>query len=145
MYKDKWVVLLGYKVRSTMMPHQLPCHGYPWRKCPSQRPRASRWRLKIRHGGQVANYDSIYMMDFVSVMHTHPWWFSTILWRLKLSWINRFCVVLVERGAQWFISPTAAPLSSSSPLQAYGPNCHCYACGPTGPPAGLNPGPWMGF
>ena len=44
---------------------------------------------------------------------------------------------LVERGAQWFISPIAAPLSSTSPLQAYGPNCHCYAwwaywafCGP---------------
>ena len=34
---------------------------------------------------------------------------------------------LVERGAQWFISPTAAPLSSSSPLQAYGPTCYCFA------------------
>ena len=34
---------------------------------------------------------------------------------------------LAERGVQWFISPTAAPLSSSSPLQAFGPNCHWYA------------------
>ena len=44
---------------------------------------------------------------------------------------------LVERGAQWFISPTAAPLSSSSPPQAFGPTCYCFAlwafwayCGP---------------
>ena len=45
--------------------------------------------------------------------------------------------LLVERGAQWFISPTAAPLSSSSPPQAFGPTCYCFAwwafwvyCGP---------------
>ena len=34
---------------------------------------------------------------------------------------------LVERAREWFISTTAPTLSSSSPLQAYGPNCHCYA------------------
>ena len=33
---------------------------------------------------------------------------------------------LVERGMQWFISPTVAPLSSSSPPQAFGPTCYCF-------------------
>ena len=59
-------------------------------------------------------------------------------WPCTAAWWWEFSPTsLVERGAQWFISPTAAPLSSSSPLQAYGPNCHCYAwwaywafCGP---------------
>ena len=34
---------------------------------------------------------------------------------------------LTERGAQWFISPAAATLSSSSQMQAYGPTYYCFA------------------
>ena len=30
-------------------------------------------------------------------------------------------------------------------MQAYGPTLSLFACGPTGPSAGLNPGPRMGF
>ena len=52
---------------------------------------------------------------------------------------------LVERGSEWFLSFAAATLSSSSLLQAYGPNLY-YAMpvGPIGPSAGLNHGPgWV--
>ena len=49
---------------------------------------------------------------------------------------------LVERGSEWFISLAATSLSSSSLLQAYGPNlCTAMPVGPAGPSAGLNPGP----
>ena len=54
---------------------------------------------------------------------------------------------LAERLRQWFISAAARTTSSSSQLQAYGPKDTVYAYGPTGPSAGLNPGPtsWLGF
>ena len=52
---------------------------------------------------------------------------------------------LAERLRQWFISAAALTTSSSSQMQAYGPILSLCACGPTGPSAGLNPGPLMGF
>ena len=52
---------------------------------------------------------------------------------------------LAEREPHLFIRCGAPELSSSSLKQAYGPNLSIHACGPTGPSAGLNPGPWMGF
>ena len=52
---------------------------------------------------------------------------------------------LAEREPHLFIRCGAPELSSSSLKQAYGPNLSVHACGPTGPSAGLNPGPWMGF
>ena len=51
---------------------------------------------------------------------------------------------LVERAREWFISAAAPTLSSSSQLQAFGPNLTLCCCGPIGPSAGLNPGPgWV--
>ena len=51
---------------------------------------------------------------------------------------------LVERAREWFISAAALTLSSSSQLQAFGPNLTLCCCGPIGPTAGLNPGPgWV--
>ena len=52
---------------------------------------------------------------------------------------------LAKREPHLFIRCGARELSSSSLKQAYGPNLSVHACGPTGPSAGLNPGPWMGF
>ena len=52
---------------------------------------------------------------------------------------------LVEGAREWFISAAAHTLSSSSQQQAYGPNCTIFACGPTGPSAGLNPRPTSGW
>ena len=52
---------------------------------------------------------------------------------------------LAEREPHLFIRCGAPELSSSSLKQAYAPNLFVHACGPTGPSAGLNPGPWMGF
>ena len=50
-------------------------------------------------------------------------------------------ISLVERAREWFISAAAPTLSSSSQLQAFGPNLSLCAYGPTAPAAGLNPGP----
>ena len=52
---------------------------------------------------------------------------------------------LAKREPHLFIRCGAPELSSSSLKQAYGPNLSVHACGSTGPSAGLNPGPWMGF
>ena len=49
---------------------------------------------------------------------------------------------LAEREPHLFIRCGAPELSSSSLKQAYGPNLSVHACGPTGPSAGLNPGPY---
>ena len=53
--------------------------------------------------------------------------------------------LLAKREPHLFIRCGALELSSSSLKQAFGPNSAICACGPTGPPAGLNPGPWLGF
>ena len=52
---------------------------------------------------------------------------------------------LVEGWRERFISTAAPTLSSSSQLQASGPTLSLFARGPTGPSAGLNPGPLLGF
>ena len=52
---------------------------------------------------------------------------------------------LAEREPHLFIRCGAPELSSSSLKQAYGPNLSVHSYGPTGPSAGLNPGPSMGF
>ena len=51
---------------------------------------------------------------------------------------------VVKRAQEWFISAAAPTLSSSSQLQAFGPNLTLCCCGPIGPSASLNPGPgWV--
>ena len=67
-------------------------------------------------------------------------------WPCTAAWWWEFSPTsLAEREPHLFIRCGAPELSSSSLKQAYGPNLSVHACGPTGPSAGLNPGPWMGF
>ena len=67
-------------------------------------------------------------------------------WPCTAAWGWEFSPTsLAEREPHLFITCGAPELSSSSLKKAYGPNLFVHACGPTGPSAGLNPGPWMGF
>ena len=67
-------------------------------------------------------------------------------WPCIAAWWWEFSPTsLAEREPHLFIRCGAPELSSSSLKQAYGPNLSVHACGPTGPSAGLSPGPWMGF
>ena len=66
-------------------------------------------------------------------------------WPCTAAWCEFSPTSLAKREPHLFIRCGAPELSSSSLKQAYGPNLSVHACGPTGPSAGLNPGPWMGF
>ena len=66
-------------------------------------------------------------------------------WPCTAAWWEFSPTSLVERVPHLIIRRGAPEPSSSSLKQAYGPNLSVYACGPTGPSAGLNPGPWLGF
>ena len=52
---------------------------------------------------------------------------------------------LAEEEPEWFISAAARTTSSSSQIQAFGPTLLLIGCGLTGPYAGLDPGPILGY